>query len=89
MRCANVHFKTQRSSNGQCERVAQSIYLARSLRALAASDTGTVAPHTYVYTRAPSATLLSVELFTSEERGLLRTCLHLEYIGPVYRTWEL
>lgn len=74
MRRANVYFKPQRSGNGQGERMAQStgLYLARSLRTLVGLDTGNATRHTL------SMTLLSAELFTSEELVLLRAWVHLQ-----------
>lgn len=68
MRRANVYFKPQCFSNGQGERMAQStgLYLARSLRTLVGSDTHT-------YTQTLSMTLLSAELFTSEEASTIKS----------------
>lgn len=82
MRRANVYFKPQRSGNGRGERMTQStgLYLARSLRTLAGPDMANVA-RAHIHTRT-TMTLWSAELF--EELALLKACLHLQYIGPVY-----
>lgn len=93
MRRANVYFKPQWLANRQGERTTQStgFYLARSVRTLGGLNKASATiPITDTYTHTKNMHLCRHYQChccqqNSEEPVLLRGCLDLQYIGPVYR----